>query len=166
MGAALAQQPTPGSILQQTAPPTVMPAPPAPVLTLPEPVQQGEQATARIAVRAIYFEGNQLIPTAALIPLVEEQQGKTVTLGELTQAAGRVTAYYRAHGYPLAYAYIPAQTISDGTVRFQVVEPRYDQIQISGESRLNADQAARTLGLEGGALVEQSSLERGLLLLN
>ncbi len=162
----LAAPPTPGAIQQQTTPPPTLPSAPGPVLTLPEPVQQGGQSAVRIAVREIRLEGNQLIPTAELMPLVAEPQAKTVTLGELNQAAGRVTAYYRAQGYPLAYAYLPAQTIADGTVRIAVVEPRYDEVSLKGDSRLKAEQAARTLGLDSGAPIEQAPLERGLLLLN
>lgn len=163
---ALAAPPSPGDILRQTTPPAALPTPPSPPLTLPESAGQGEQATVRIAVREITIEGNTLIPTAELAPMVAEAQGGTITLGDLNQAAARLTAYYRAHGHPLAYAYIPAQTVANGTVRIAVVEPRYDTISIKGDTRLDSAQAERTLGLASGAPVEQGPLERGLLLLN
>lgn len=163
---ALAAPPSAGDVLRQTAPPPALPTVPAPPLALPAPAQQEEKSGVRIAVREITVVGNQLVPTADLAPLVAELRGRTVTLGELNQAAGRLTAFYRAHGYPLAYAYIPAQAITDGSVRIAVVEPRYDKVTLQGGSRLARAQAERTLGLEPGAAIEQAPLERGLLLLD
>lgn len=165
-GIARAAPPTPGTILQQTTPPTTLPSAPPPVLTLPGPQQQRTQSTTPIRIKRFALEGNTLIPSSALLPLIQDVAGKTVTLGELDKAVERITAYYRSHGYPLAYAYLPPQTVSRGVVRVAVVEPRYDQVAIEGHSRLATSQAERTLGLQSGAPIEQAALERGLLLLN
>lgn len=157
--------PPPGTILKQTTPPPALPNVPGSVLTLPAPKQQQQQSATPIPVRRIVLVGHTLIPSAELEPLVQGLQGRTVTLGALQQAARRITALYQSRGYPLAHAFIPAQTVKDGIVRIQVVEPSYDRIDVSG-SRLSAAQARRTLGLAPGDPIEQSSLDHGLLLLN
>ena len=165
-GTAQAAAPTPGTILRQTTPPPALPSAPPPVLNLPSPKQQRSRATTPIPVKRLVLEGNTLIPSSVLMPLVKDVEGKTVTLGQLNTVVGRITTYYRSHGYPLASAYLPAQTISDGVVHVAVVEPRYDQVSIQGHSRLANGQAERTLGLQSGAPIEEAPLQRGLLLLN
>ena len=157
--------PPPGTVLKQTTPPPALPQAPGTVLTLPAPAQQTGQATTPIPVKRIELTGNTLVSTAELTPLVLPLQGHTVTLGDLRQAAQRISALYHARGYPLAHAYIPAQTIQDGLVRIRIVEPTYDRIDVTG-SRLASSQAAHTLGLASGQPIAQAPLDRGLLLLN
>lgn len=114
----------------------------------------------------IILQGNTLLPTTTLAPLVDNLQGRTVTLADLQQGASRITALYQKHGYPLAYAYLAAQKIKDGIVTITVVEPHYDHVAITGNSRLDPAEARRTLALQPGAPITQSALDRGLLLLN
>lgn len=158
--------PPAGTVLKQTTPPPSLPAAPGSLLKLPAPDRQDARATTPIPVRHVRIQGNTLLPTGDLAPLVQGLDGRTVTLGALRQAAQRITALYRAHGYPLAHAFVPAQTIRDGIVRITVVEPRYDRIAIDNASRLHVSQARRTLGLASGQTIASHSLDRGLLLLN
>lgn len=158
--------PAPGTILQQTLPSAALPRAPGSVLLLPAPQQQTGASGVTIRVRKIIISGNALIPASELLPLVAGLQGRADTLGAIRQGAERITERYRAHGYPLAYAFVPAQTIRDGVVVIAVVEPRYDRIDLKMASRLRSGQARKTLGLMSGQPVEQAPLERGLLLLN
>lgn len=158
--------PTAGTILRQSAPPPALPEAPSSALNLPPPAQQASRSSTPIPITSIRIEGNTLLPSSELDPLVRGLQGHTVTLGELQQAAQRIADRYHAQGYPLANAFIPAQTLHDGVVRLQVVEPRYDRITLDGHSRLVPVQARRTLGVEAGEPVAQQALDRGLLLLN
>lgn len=165
-GVAHAAPPSPGTVQQQVTPPAALPEAPAPVLNLPAPGKRTGKSSVRIPVKQVVITGNTLIPTADLLPLVQDIENKTVTLGDLQQAASRITDRYHTQGYPLAYAYLPAQKIKDGKLTIAVVEPRYDRISIDDASRLNTVQAQRTLGLSAGEPIEQAPLERGLLLLN
>lgn len=163
---AQAAPPSPGAIQQQITPPAAVPEAPAPVIDLPTPKQQTSESTVQIPVKQVSITGNTLISSERIIPLVQDIIGKTVTLAELQKAASRISEYYHQQGYPLAYAYLPAQKIQDGKLTIAVLEPTYDQISINDQSRLNETQAKRTLNLASGAPIEQRSLERGLLLLN
>ncbi|MEO7051345.1 MAG: POTRA domain-containing protein [Rhodanobacter sp.] len=153
-------------MLQQTKPPVALPPAPGTVLTLPAPEQQQDNPSITFTLRRIVIHGNTLLSSAVLAPLVDDLQGHAVSLALLQQAAARITALYYEHGYPLAYAYLPAQKIEDGVLIIAVVEPRYDRIAITGKSRLAPTQARKTLGLKPGQPITQSALNRGLLLLN
>ncbi len=158
--------PTPGNVFQQTQPLPVLPAAPAAPIALPAPAQQAAASALSLAVSRFRLQGNLAFSAEILEPLLTEFQGKTLTLGQLQQAAQRITDYYRQHDYPLAYAYLPAQTPDKGEVILQIVEPRFDQIQLNNTSRLDSEQARRTLGLQSGEPITDSALQRALLLLN
>ncbi|WP_338467643.1 POTRA domain-containing protein [Novosphingobium sp. ZN18A2] len=158
--------PSPGTILKQSTPPPPLPTAPDSVLKLPGPSQQSADDSTPIPVTHIELTGNSLISSNQLKPLVQGLEGRTVTLGALQLAAQRITALYQERGYPLAHAFVPAQTITKGVVRIEVVEPHYDRIDIDDHSRLRMSQAKSTLGLSAGSAIAQGGLERGLLLLN
>lgn len=166
---AFAQQvpPTSGQLLQQAQPPQ------QPLPNREPGVQIQTPGTARITdntpfdVKQIDVQGNTTFDTATLHALVADGEGHTQTLATLTALAQRITDYYRAHGYPLSRAVVPAQTLNAGVVQLKVIEARYDQIKVSNHSRVNSSLLDATLRpLQAGQPVTQESLDRQLLLLN
>jgi hemolysin activation/secretion protein len=165
MPALAAAPPSSGTILQQSTPAPQAPTAPGPVLRLPSPKLQRSQSAVRIPVKRIHVQGNTLLPEDTLSRLAKTLEGRTVTLGDLDALAGRITDRYHAAGYPLAYAYVPAQRIQGGLVTLNVIEPRYDRILITGKSRLKASVVRRTLSVSSGQPIAEAPLSRGLLLL-
>ena len=98
---------------------------------------------------------------------MSDSEGKELTLSQLDELAGRITDYYHNQGYPLARAIIPAQTISGGVVRMEIIEARYGKINLDNSSRVDDPLLAATLSpLQAGKMVEQNALDRALLLLS
>jgi hemolysin activation/secretion protein len=157
-----------GTLLQELKPVE----PPAPSEN--EPGLQIEQQggamlppTAPFPVKAIHISGNTSFDTPTLHTLIAEAEGKELTLPELNERIARITDYYHAHGYPLARAIIPAQTIREGVVAIEVIEARYDKIILDNHSRVSDGLLQATLSpLKSGQLIEQASLEHVLLLLS
>lgn len=158
--------PTPGQVLQQVRPAAPLPGVPGAALTIPSVPQQAARSQVPMAVRQITVLGNTLLPADFVQATLAPLEGRTVTLGQLQQAANTLTQALHQRGYPLAYAYLPAQEIRAGLIHIQVVEPRYDQIRMAPHSRLADSEARYTLGIAPGALIAQRALNRGLLLLN
>ena len=130
--------------------------------------RQPRRPAPRIQVYSFELEGVTLLPVAEVEAQLAELIGQRVTLEDLRQAAARVTALYRRHGYFLARAYVPAQKINGGGVRIAVLEGRYDGVEASGSARLDDAQVDKTLRAQGvapGEPIEQKSLERSLILL-
>lgn len=161
----LGNVPAPGQILQQVRPAPALPEAPGAVLALPAPAQQTAHSQTPIAVQHLTVIGNTLLPSDVIQATLQPLEGRTVTLGQLQQAAATLTQALHQRGYPLAYAYLPAQEIRSGQIHLQVVEPRYDQIHMT-PSRLSDSEARYTLGITPGTQIRQQSLSRGLLLLN
>jgi len=157
-----------GSILQQIQPVN----PPAPSsngtgLLIEEGGRTNLPPSAPFLVKSIQLSGNTLFDTAALHALVADAEGKNLTLSQLGDVAARLTDYYQSHGYPLARAIVPAQTIQAGAVRIQIIEARYGKIQLDNHSRVTDSLIGATLSpLQGGQAVAQLPLDRALLLLS
>lgn len=159
--------PNSGQILQQVPPkPPEKPAT-EPGLVIESPATTATEDATPFAVTHLQIEGNTTFDSATLHALVADGEGKAQTLTQLNALAQRITDYYHAHGYPLARALVPAQTLSDGTVRLQVVEARYDQIHLDNRSRVGDRLLHATLApLRSGEAVNQSTLDTRLLLLD
>jgi hemolysin activation/secretion protein len=118
-------------------------------------------------IKTLRISGNTVFSTPTLHALVADAEGKRVELAGLMDLAGRITDYYRAHGYPLSRAIVRAQVIRDGVVDIEVVEARYGRIGLVNRSRVGDSLLRSTLEpLQNGDLVRQSEMEQALLLLS
>ena len=168
--AAHAAEPAPnaGSILQQNQ----QLKPPAAAsgttgLTIQQEGRGNLPPSAPFHVSAIEISGNTQFDTATLHALVAEAEGKDLSLPQLEDIIARITDYYRDHGYPLARAAIPAQTIQGGVVHVLIVEARYSNIIIDNHSRVVDSLLQQTLAtLQNGQQVQQKPLDHALLLLS
>lgn len=160
--------PNAGSILQQAQP--VKPAVPSATSTgLTIEKQDGIQLPPSVpfTVNSIQITGNTTFDTATLHALVADAEGKSLTLAQLGEVVARITDYYHDHGYSLARAVIPAQSIKDGVVHVIVVEAHYGQIRLDNHSSVTDSLLQQTLSsLQPGQVVNQADLDHALLLLS
>jgi hemolysin activation/secretion protein len=157
-----------GSILQQVRPVTPPAAPSSTTGLSIEGQSVGVVPSSMpFQVNHIEITGNTKIDTPTLHGLIADSEGKSLTLPQLGELAARITDYYHAHDYPLARALIPAQTMSSGVVRIEVIEARYGKINLDNRSRVSDSLLQATLGgLQSGAVVTQAEIDRSLLLLS
>ena len=129
----------------------------------------GGASSATVTVKAVTFSGNTAVPTAELQEAVAGVVGRQVTLNDLRVAADKISDIYRAQGYMVARAYIPAQQIKDGVVEIQIIEGRRDGLSVksSGDPMVNESyqQSVVDAALPQGQVLTEADLERGLLLL-
>lgn len=136
-------------------------------LSIQQPNRGELPASVSFRVEHIEITGNSKIDTASLRALVASSEGLNLNLPQLGELAARITDYYHAHGYPLARAIIPAQTMQSGVVRIEVIEARYGTIGVDNQSRVSDRLLQATLdGLRSGSVVTQDDLDRSLLLLS
>jgi hemolysin activation/secretion protein len=124
----------------------------------------------RFTVKAVRVSGNAAFDEATLRALVSgDLLGKRASLADLQSAAGKITAYYRAHGFLVARAYVPAQKIDEAraTVEIAVIEGVLGKLTVSNQSRLSEATVARfTTPMHPGAPVTEATLGRQILLLS
>lgn len=121
----------------------------------------------KIKVKHFVFSGNNLYDDATLQDLIKDYVDRPITLSEVYDAADLVTRYYGAHGYGLASVNVPAQKISSGTVKFEVIEGRLSRITVTGNDR---HRSGNILGFmkhaESGSVYQGENLQHDMRLLN
>jgi hemolysin activation/secretion protein len=154
-------QTVPAQPLQRTTPG----ASPLPAIR-PEP-QAAMPDTAPFVVRQFRIEGNTVFDSPTLQALLASIEGQRLTLPQIAEGIEAITTYYRAAGYPLARAIIPAQTIEDGVVRVQVIEANWGQVEVRNKSTVKDAVLLRALSnLEAGSVIRLDAAERATLLLS
>lgn len=147
---------------QQTQQPKAKPR-----VSADQPDPQGP-ASERIKLKTFIVEGAHLIPQAELEALLSGYSGQMLDLNDLNAAAQVITKYYRAKGW-YARAIIPAQDITAGSVRIQIIEARYGTLRRTDQgTRTKGDFVERMVlqGNQPGGPLSATHLERGILLAN
>ncbi len=157
--------PNAGSLLRE-----VPPAPAAPPQAAPSPapatIQPADTGPA-FEVKQLVFKGNSAVPTEALQALAGDALGPRVTLARIQAAADRMTAQYRAQGYPLSRVVVPQQDITQGVLTLEVIEARLSQVVFDNKGRMDTAVLSRlSRPLQAGAAITDKALDRALLLMS
>lgn len=162
------QAPSAGSQLQQipALPSQQTRAPDVKVSTDAPQAATSSDAT-KVVVKSLQFAGATVIDVSELMRVSGFVARTPYSLADLRAMATRLTAHYRKLGYLVAQTYLPAQDITDGNVKFTVLEGQYGQVTLRNSSPL-ADSVAHSLldGLQSAGPVSADALERRLLLLS
>lgn len=161
--------PTPGVIEEQfrqppLQAPTQAPEPTVTTVQPPSPVPAGGR---KVRIDRFEISGNTSIDTEELRAIIAEREGQELTLLEIYDLADALTAHYRRQGYSLAAAVVPAQKISTGTVRIEIIEGRLGKIIPEGNQRYRDGFLRWQMSdLETGSSLRTSDLDREMLLMN
>jgi len=140
-----------------------------PLIETPETPEREREPGGGVKIPVIRFrvEGVTLIDARTLSAMTRPYEGRDLTLSEITRVADAITEKYRAMGYLIAYAYVPAQDITEGVVVIKALEGRVGEIRVTGNRHYGEGfieghlrQAAR------GVSLREEDLERALLILN
>jgi hemolysin activation/secretion protein len=160
--------PNAGSLLQNQQ--SSAPRPASAQIPMPLPAAAAAAAIpagSAFLVRQLRIEGNTAFDSAALHPLISGMEGQRLTLADIGSGIDAISAHYRAAGYPLARAIVPAQTVEDGVLRIQVIEASWGRVELQNHSAVTDAMLLRTLsGPSPGAAVHLPTLERATLLLS
>lgn len=161
----VAAQPDAGQILQeqQRAVPQSLGA--AGTVDIQSTPREGTPAGgATVTIRRLVIDGATQISSDELVRMLALPDLATLDLAGLRELAERISDHYRARGFPFARAYLPAQSLSEGVLRINVLEGRYGQVQASGDASEQAQAFLRRL--QPGQVIESQTLERVLLTLD
>lgn len=162
-----AQQPDAGRTVQELKQSTPkLPAKGnAPQLETPAAPKR-EHGGKRVTISSVTVSGNASISSTELLEALGNPTGKNYDMAGLKELADNITAYYHAHDFPFAKAYVPAQTMSDGKLEIKVVEGHYGTIKVEGpDDRVEAAQIFLN-SLNSGDVIEGKKLERASLILD
>lgn len=127
-----------------------------------------------LEVRRIRIDGSQHVPAADLQEAVKPWVGRSLTVAQLQEPAKAITALLKSRGLSLAQALVPAQSVTDGELRLQVVEGVVDGsvglagVKVVGVERTKPEVIAQIVapGAPAGQPLRVDQLESRLLLVN
>jgi hemolysin activation/secretion protein len=178
---------TTGARAQQVSPQSIPPiaepsAPQRQQTTLPErrpssasvPVPQGYAdapvppgADATFVLRKIELEGVTAYPVDELLSPYKRSIGREISVAQVFEIAGGITARYRKDGWVYSRVLVPAQEITSGVVVLRAIEGFVTEVEFSGDrGRRTAFEESIRRKLTRQKPLRQQSLERYLLLLN
>ena len=115
------------------------------------------------------LNGAEALSSEDLQALTQPYIGRNVTLADLESLAEAITARYKEHGFFLAQAVVPVQTVRDGIVEISIVEGRIGKVDVVvapdapiSEARVRGFLAP----VEVGQAVNAPAYERAMLLLS
>jgi hemolysin activation/secretion protein len=164
LGAVLAMLMTAASVHAQLARPpspalgnpadTLPSTRPSPMLTpgidvqiqRPTPALQ-QQLNTRVTPTRFRIEGVQSLPFDQVAAQFAPLAGREVTIAELLKQAASVTQIYQDAGYPLSFAFVPAQNFDQGVVLITVVEGYVDKVTINGNAGRSEDKIRKVAGV-------------------
>ena len=161
--------PTPGQVqstlpTKPAAPKTGAPAVGSGPYANPTGVAPGGTA---VKVASFDITGNSVIPEAELQAQVASYVGQSLTLAQLYEVADVLTRYYRAKGYGLAYVSLPAQMLSGGKIRLEVIEGRVSSVNVQGNTRTRDSVfKKRAAAVQVGEVYRNDQAEQAVLLMN
>jgi len=172
---------------EPTLPPSQIPQPPSlpsdtiqvpeierePIETpsIPEPTFTPEipQVEETIVISDFRFIGNTVFTDEQLLEVAQPYLNREVAFAELVQLRSEITDLYVNSGYTTSGAYLPIEenqsvNIRSATIAIQVVEGTVEEIDFSGDERLNQYVSAR-LNNAIAPVLNQPKLEEALRLL-
>lgn len=159
--------PDAGRVLQeQTAPSLQQPKSREGILIVTPPNEPTLPGGAQVNLKAVKLQGNRVLSDSQLLSALGNVAGQSFDLAGLRGLAERIADTYHKAGYPFARAYLPPQDLGSEQLIIEVVEGRYGEIRVTGDTHL-ALQAQRLLSeLKPGATINSASLERATLILD
>lgn len=147
------------------------PVPPLKQVPAVEPPSVPDSTAFSVRVSGFQFSGVTRFATFELESVLADWVGKSATLQDLRNAAARIAEHYRARGYFLVQVVLPAQDVTTGIIRLQVIEGRLqpgdEGVSVQGARRLDPQVVRGILrGAIRDGVISQADLERGIFLLN
>ncbi|NJM99900.1 MAG: ShlB/FhaC/HecB family hemolysin secretion/activation protein [Phormidesmis sp. RL_2_1] len=138
---------------------------------IPEPTFTPEtpQIQEAVFISGFEFIGNTVFTDEQLLEVAQPYLDREVSFAELVQLRSEITDLYVNSGYTTSGAYLPIEEnqtvdVRSATIALQIIEGTVEEIDFSGDARLNQYVRARLDGVIAPVL-NQPALEEALRLL-
>jgi hemolysin activation/secretion protein len=132
---------------------------------LPPPAEHEVLPSLRVFVREIRVVGNTVLPPEEIAAVVAPYVNREVTWEDLEALRVALTLLYVGRGYFNSGAILPDQTVTEGTVTYQIIEGRLTDIEVEGNRWFRPGYLRRRLALGTGPPLNVNALQEQLQLL-
>ena len=122
-------------------------------------------AAPRFTIKQFEVIGNTLLPADEVESLVAPFTGPDRDFSDVQRALEVLEEAYRDLGYGVVRVLVPEQDITQGTVRFRVIEPRVGKVTIEGNAHFDDGNVRRSLpSVKEGEPPNSKAISRNLQL--
>ena len=121
---------------------------------------------AEIVIRDVEVSTSAILTDEEIDAIVSECLGKYTGIDILIGIVDRINSLYRAKGFPNAMAYIPEQTVHEGTAVIELIEGRLGALTVTGNRLVRESYILNSLNLDKGKVLSLTELEEKLLAFN
>lgn len=98
-----------------------------------------QQLSSRLTPTRFRIEGVKSLPFERVAAQFSPMAGREIAIADLIRQAATVTQMYQDAGYPLSFAFVPAQAFEQGIVLITVVEGYVGKITVNGNPGRSED---------------------------
>ena len=121
----------------------------------------------RFEIKRFVLDGNTLLPGATAESLLAPYHGPNRDFADIQRALEALEGAYRELGYGIVQVTLPEQNITQGEIRFVIIEPRLGKVTIEGNQRFSAENIRRSLpALVEGTPPNSRAISRSLAIAN
>ncbi|PUA19815.1 ShlB/FhaC/HecB family hemolysin secretion/activation protein [Glaciimonas sp. PCH181] len=157
------RSPVQGNPLDALPKPEAVPSAPMTINIQPQAVDPALEKllASHLVPSRFQIAGVTALPFDQIAALFAPFAQRDTTVAELLTAANKVTAMYREHGYPLSFAFIPAQSFEGNVVVVTVVEGYVKTVKVEGNPG-NGEERLKAIAeqLKQGRPLRQETFER------
>ena len=124
-----------------------------------------KQTPGSIVLKHFDVVGNRTLPDSEIDALLKPYLFRPISFAELFTIQQKITQLFIARGYLTSGAYIPPQTITDRTVKIQIIEGRIEDIKIYGLKHLRPEYVRSRIKMETEPPLNRDKLLNALQLL-
>jgi hemolysin activation/secretion protein len=120
----------------------------------------------QVEVHTIEILGNTVIKTSVLHNAVKKYEGRKLFFKDLKELAETITNEYRKRGFFLAKTYFPAQEVTHGTVKVDVLEGKLGILTLKGNTHYSDRFIRARFRATNKGIIHYGRLLKALSLLN
>jgi hemolysin activation/secretion protein len=130
------------------------------------PEQLEDDTGEKILIKTIIVENVTLVPQETIAGIIANFEGKELSMKGMQMAADLITDEYRKKGYATSRAYIPPQSLNEGTLTIRVVEGKLGAVEIKGNRYFKTALIKKMLDLPKDGYFDYSALQESLTYIN
>lgn len=124
-----------------------------------QPAEQGPS----FRIQSFIIEGNTILTEKKIHDLLKRYVGSGKTASDVEQARNGLEKVYHDSGYPAVLVNIPEQTVTEGTIRLQVIESKIGIVRVTGNKWYTREKILRDLpSLSPGKILYAPMVQKDL----
>lgn len=120
----------------------------------------------KVYIKAVRVSYSRILTDEEIQNFVNPIIDKYITFNDLSEVVDNINYHYASNGYVTAKAYIPPQTLEDGTVTISLIEGKVGQLNVSNNKYTSSSYIKKRLSAKEDEVFEIAELENDIVKFN